>query len=481
MHQAASQAPVRTAERLFTIDVLRGFALLGILLMNIPTFGLAEAAYENPNVGGGSDPLNVGVLILIHILGEGKMRGIFSLLFGASALLLISRGENKGAGLEIADVYYRRTMWLLLFGMIHGYVIWWGDILFPYALLGLILFPFRKLSPRGLIITASILLGLLTIGFAADSYHSWQTRKDYLALQKQDLETVRLTDEQKSQLEDGIKQDKNWYHFQEDVAEEFKAYRGNLLDNLKARVEKTWEWHQLPIYFPFVWDMLGMMLLGMAFYKMGVLTGEKPWSFYVRMAVWGGAAGLAINSAVMWWNARHGFDPAQVLFMGAFYEPGRVAMSLCYVACLVMIVKAGRIAWLTARLAAVGQMAFSNYISHSLICSVIFYGGYGLGLIGKLERYQLYLIVLAIWTFNLTWSPWWLQRYYFGPLEWCWRSLTYWKKQPMRRAGWHEAAIGPVAPPVPEQIAPHPADIEAMPVSGNGSGSEAATMETSKE
>lgn len=428
----STAGPVRQADRLFTVDVLRGFALLGILLMNIPTFALPEHAYSNTNVWGGNDPLNRWTVTLIYLFGEGKMRAIFSMMFGASALLLIGRGEKRGAGIEVADIYFRRTLWLMLFGMIHAYFIWWGDVLYPYALLGLGLFAFRNLSPRGLIIAASVQLALLTVGSVMDARDDAEGLEKYQKVRVLERSGVPLTIEQKKEKEAGEKIMKALRPPQEELQKEIDAYRGNYVKNLKQRARQVWKFHRLPFYFPFLWDMLSMMMLGMALLKTGVLTGERSFAFYVKMAWIGGLSGLAINGTTMALQWKHDFDAVTGLLDESTYEIGRVPMALCYMAIAVMIVKAGWFRWLTRRVAAVGQMALSNYISHSLICSTIFYGGYGFGLFGKLERWQLYPIVVAIWVFNLAWSPIWLRSFYFGPLEWCWRSLTYWKKQPMR-------------------------------------------------
>ncbi|MDX2181225.1 MAG: DUF418 domain-containing protein [Bryobacteraceae bacterium] len=429
---SAALGPVRTGERISAIDTVRGFALLGILLMNIPTFGLPEAAYMDPEVWGGNDALNVWTNRLIYLFGEGKMRGIFSLVFGASVMLLLSRGEAKGGGLEPADIYFRRTLWLMLFGMIHGYLIWWGDILYPYALMALPLFAFRKASGKALIVTGSVLILLLNAGMIADAFSKKSDHSKYLKVAEAEKKGTILTAEQKSQRADWEKHVLNFQSSADKVRQEIDNYRGNYAANMKARAKSIWEFHRLPIYFPFLWDFFGMMLVGMGFFKLGIITAERSNGFYAKMAAWGLAAGLTINSVDLYFMAQNPGDPTKHFFDSAGYEVGRVAMSVGYIALLILAVKNGVLRGLTSRLAAVGQMAFSNYISHSLICSVIFYGGYGFGLIGRLERWQLYVIVLAIWTFNLTWSPIWLRHFYFGPLEWCWRSLTYWKRQPFR-------------------------------------------------
>src|ERR1043165_4932347 len=149
-------APVSAAERISSIDVLRGTALLGIAIMNIIFSGIPMAADWNPKVSGGASGPNLVAFMLQYILFDGKFRGIFSIMFGASSYYLVSRAVNRGAGIAAAEVYYRRTLWLMLFGIVHAYVIWHGDILYPYALLGLILFPLHKARPKWLLVTASV-------------------------------------------------------------------------------------------------------------------------------------------------------------------------------------------------------------------------------------------------------------------------------------------------------------------------------------
>src|SRR5262249_36848902 len=148
--------------RMSALDTVRGFALLGILVMNILAFGLPYAASWNPAAAGGSTGWNLFTWALIEVLGDGKMRAIFSLVFGASVLLLVERLSRRGTGVDAADIHYRRMLWLLVFGLIHAYFIWFGDILYPYALMGLLLFPLRKLSARALLIAAGIMMLVMT-------------------------------------------------------------------------------------------------------------------------------------------------------------------------------------------------------------------------------------------------------------------------------------------------------------------------------
>ncbi len=431
--------PVAGEDRVSSIDVLRGFALLGILLMNILVFALPDAAYSNPSVAGGDRGANLWAWILQYVFADGRMRGIFSMMFGASAYLLLSRGEARGFG--IADIYYRRTLWLMLFGMIHAYFIWHGDILYPYALLGLVLYPLRHLRPRTLLILAGIGVLILTAMSIGEGFRLGSMREKALAADAAAANGQKLTEEQQEAQKKWKEKLKEIKPGPEDVKKETDAYRGNYLKALERRATATLHWHSFPFYFPGMWDMFAMMLVGIALVKTGVLTAERSVRFYAQLAAIGYLIGLPINALAAWQSVQNQFEPISLFFTTSTYQLGRVSTTLAHAAVLLMIVKSGALRWLTSRLAAVGQMAFSNYILTSLTCSVIFYG-YGFGFYGRLERYQLYFIVPAIWIFQLAVSPIWLRHFRFGPLEWGWRSLTYWKRQPMRlRRPEPEAAI----------------------------------------
>ena len=182
--QIAEVAPVSASERISSIDVLRGFALLGIALMNILFSGLPLSAGFNLNIAGGATGPNLAAFFLQYVLFDGKMRGIFSLMFGAGSYYLLARGVSRGTGVKSVEVYYRRTFWLMLFGIIHAYLIWHGDILYPYALLGLFLFPLHSVRPKALLITAGVCVVAMTGMQIAQGYHL-QT------IHKQALETVQ--------------------------------------------------------------------------------------------------------------------------------------------------------------------------------------------------------------------------------------------------------------------------------------------------
>jgi uncharacterized protein len=427
--QSVGPAPVAESERIRALDSLRGFALLGILLMNIVAMGMYPSAYDNPTVYGGSTGANLWVWAVLHVLAEGKMRCLFSMVFGASMMLLTTRLEKRG---DSADIYYRRTLWLLLFGVAHAFLLWLGDILYPYALCALALYPFRKLSAKALLWIG----GIIVVGGVGVSifggFHTRNLIRDGRAAEAIALRGDKLDDKQ----QDAKKDYDEWKKFNEPDAAAIKKdadeWRGNPLHVIGIRATYVGFGHRVPYYGFGSWDIWSMMLIGMALFKLGVLTAERSATFYAKLALIGYGIGIPLNAYTAWVIINNHFDPVISGFTGTTYDLGRLTVALGHLGLLLWLVRAGVLKWLTGLLASVGQMAFSNYILQSVL-TAIFFTGYGFKMYGRLERYQLYYVVVAVWIVNLVWSPIWLKRHRFGPLEWCWRSLTYWKRQPMRR------------------------------------------------
>jgi uncharacterized protein len=411
--------------------MVRGFALLGILLMNIVGFGLYRA-YDDPTNAGGAAGVNLWVWIVMHVLAEGKMRCLFSMVFGAGVILLTSRGEERGGQGASADVYYRRNLWLLLFGVLHAYLLWQGEILYPYALCALALYPFRLLQPRWLLgigVAMMVVMAGMTIYKGRETGQIIETGKAAVAAEKGG---ARLTDEQKEAKEKWETLSKSAKPSAAEVEKANKRWRGSLWDVLKVRAEAVYHWHALPYFHYSNLDLFSMMFIGMGLFKLGVFSGKRSVGFYAAMALAGYAIGISFNAYTAFVRVKSSFDLVVNAYSGITYDIGRLSIALAHVAAMMLLYKAGKLTWLLNRLAAVGQMALTNYLTHSVVCSTIFCG-YGFAMYGRLERYQLYYVVAGIWIFQMIVSPIWLRHFHFGPAEWAWRSLTYWKKQPMRR------------------------------------------------
>jgi uncharacterized protein len=427
--------PVSAAERFFAVDVLRGFALLGILAMNIVGFGWPMAAYANPFRGGGFVGADRSIWFFNHLVFEGKMMSIFSMLFGAGLVLMDQRAEARGA--RIRGVYYRRVLWLLAIGLIHSYFIWSGDILVLYAESGLLLYFFRNLRPKTLIIlgiTLSLLFVPLLVGFvSAIDYMKATTARveaQTKAGEKPTKLDTRLRDVWVNNLQ--AKFTPNPDKEKEAWDKELAIYRGSYWGMVKHRAVS--EFFGQTVGFLLGGFLLAgsRMLLGMGFMKLGVFSAQRSRRFYWWMVALGYGIGLPLMVFDATQLIAHRFSFAYATHGGILYNLfGSIIVALGHVGVLMLIVQSGALAWLTQRLAAVGRMALTNYLTHSIVCTTLFYG-YGFNLFGTINRTGLAAIVLTIWVVQLLISPIWLAHFRFGPAEWVWRSLTYWRLQRMR-------------------------------------------------
>ncbi len=424
--------PVDSTNRINSLDIIRGIALLGILLMNIVGFGLVDA-YDNPTISGGATGWNLKVWIINNMLFEGTMRGLFTMLFGAGFILLTERLEKKGGGIQVADIFYRRTLWLLLFGIIHVYLmLWFGDILYPYAIFGLMLFPLRNASPKYLLIAGLILLAFGTIKDINHYHETYKTKTEGLAVQElvNNDNSIELNKEQKSALskwETIVKKRKT----EEQVKEENEANRSGYWSIVKHRFGINEFFQSTLVYNFWVYDILSFMLMGIAFFKWLIFQGERSNKFYGILMIVGYGIGLIVNYFETVMLIDSNFEVVAMSKSHQTYQLGRLFTTIGHIGLFMLFIKSGILKFLQDALAAVGKMALTNYLMHTIIC-ITFFLGFGFGMFGKLQRYELYFVVFAIWIFQLIYSPIWLKYFKYGPAEWLWRSLTYMKKQPFR-------------------------------------------------
>ena len=427
-----NRSPITSADRISSLDVIRGVALFGILLMNIVGFGL-PMAYENPNNFGGADGLNLFAWQVNALFFEGTMRGLFSILFGAGIVLMTSRAEARDPSIGVADIYFRRNLWLIAFGLVHSWLLLFpGDILYRYGVVALFLFIFRKASPRFLIVLGVLVLASMS---AKDIYWTLQDRQ---ALAAAESAQVMLDDGQKISEQQQAAID-SWQDTLEDakisperIEEKITAKQGGYFENIADNAEGIIQGQSYNLYMYTFWDCAGMMLIGMALLKLGVLNAERSTRFYLAMMVVGYGIGLSVNAYEINLLLNNNFNYMAVGQAYMTADLGRLPVTLGHVGLVMLICRKGWFGWLTSRIAAVGRMALSSYVTHTIICIFIFFG-IGFAMYGELQRYQLYYVVFGIWIFQLIVSPIWLKYYRFGPLEWLWRSLTYNQRQPMKR------------------------------------------------
>jgi len=403
-------------DRILTLDVIRGVAVMGIFSVNVIAFAMIESAYFNPAAYGGHTGANLALWATNMVLIDGKMRTLFSMLFGASMLLVIERAECNGR--SGWWTHFRRMIVLLGFGLLHYYFIWFGDILTLYAMSGLIAFLFKGMTPEKLIaLGAALLLGSMAL-------FGLFLHGEYLADVAAHAPGATATAIRA--WNDGLGA---LYPSAAEIAKD-KALHLGPYANFAAHNLAHWK-SVLSDNIPFVMDTVGLMLLGMAGYKSGFLTGEWEDSRYRRLLAPALAVGVATGIATVAYDISSHFY--SVGMMSAFIvaeTPFITIMAVGYAALIILLSR--RNGALTQRIAAAGRCAFTNYLGTSIVASVVF-NGWGLGLYGSVSRWQAWLLVPVLWTVMLLWSKPWLERFHYGPFEWAWRSLSRWKLQPMRR------------------------------------------------
>ena len=391
---------------------------MGILLLNIVGYAWPEIVYVSPRAPGGP-PVSAAedwTWLALFVLADGKFRGLFSLLFGASLLLFVTRADEarqRSGGRDGAALQRRRLGWLAAFGLGHYFLIWWGDILFLYAVCGFAAlaardWPVRRLVrwALGLYAAGALIMGAMMAMPAAP----WLGLPEIAGAAAGELDSAYA----KEAREERIVRLGSW---PEQVGHNLRAeWFGPLM-----AVALTW------------FETLPLMLLGMALFKAGLFAGTWDTGRLRRWAWRGIAAGLVLTIPIAAWVWAEGFPLALVLF--AWLSPAmlaRLASVIGYAALLVLLARNFADSWLGERVVAAGRMAFSNYLGTSLLMTFLFHG-WGLGLYARYGRPELLAFVLLGWIVMLAWSKPWLAYFRFGPLEWAWRSLTYGRLEPLRR------------------------------------------------
>ncbi len=396
-------APIAVKDRFESLDVLRGVAILGILMLNVQAFLMASNAYIYPPAHMDVTGANLNTWLIAYIFFDSKFITIFSALFGAGMLLMV--GEEPDASRKL---HFSRMRWMLVFGLIHMFVFWFGDILTTYAIAGFIIVFFRRMSATKLIIWGLIWLfitGALFVGAMAamglappeafEESHPFLYEPDVL----QDMVAA---------YQDGFLASRG-----------YNALNGAM--NLGSLVF-------------FGGRIVGVMFLGMALFKLGFLTARWSVLSYAICVVIGLGLGwpLAAYGATAMVESGWALNTIWVM-LGSNY----IAMLLVafgYASVVMLVCKAPWLKIVRYPFACAGRMAFTNYLSQTFIMVFIAVGGIGLGQFGQLERVQQAQLVMAVWVFQLIFSMLWLQVFRMGPLEWLWRTLSYGKIQPILKA-----------------------------------------------
>jgi uncharacterized protein len=457
------------ASRILSVDVLRGVALFGILLISIWEFG-GFSINEQTGLRLSQKGFDYNLFASVTILFEGKMRALFSMVFGVGIMLFLTR-PNLFSLPQAHELYIRRQLWLMAFGVINAFVFLWpGDILFQYGVMGILLFPFFRMSKRGLLIAAMI----TTLIYCGKMY--WYYADDKKTLRK--YKAVML-------VEDKFKKDSTERHRKDSIAgmpkdsilvrdsvgkkndtlnkiqmQEKNAWEGltkNLkYDSTKARVKAENKamrsgygsvWNHLLmrsqgkesmwLYQVGIWDIGSFMLLGMALFGFGFFGTNFSKTKYLLFAL----IGIAVGVLLAWGRLQMNHDKLldyekyigkNLLPPNQFFPIERLVMAVGYASLIMWFIRINILQWLWRSLGAVGRMAFTNYLMQTIICTLIFYG-YGLGYFGRLSLKELYFLVAEIWLVQTVFSILWLRFYEYGPVEWLWRWLMYGKRFPNKK------------------------------------------------
>ena len=391
------------SERIRTLDLIRGVAVLGILAVNIAGFAGPSFATLTPNYpapGSSADQWVFGATILLF---EGKMRALFSILFGAGMVLFMDRAEARGRDSGVHQA--RRLGWLLLFGYLHFTLLWSGDILFAYAFLGLVALALRHMDERELWWGALAFYLLWHMAGAIISFSPLANAPGEIARGLADRAT-----------------------------QEAGVLTGGYGAMVLHRLTEQW-FHPLDGAISSLGETVPLMAMGMVLQLRGFFSGVWPRARVQTIAVWCSASGAILTLAFLGWALPHRFPAPVVLdYMLYWSALPHLLMALGYAAVLVLVSpRLGEI-WLGRRLGAAGRMAFSNYLGTSLVMCLLF-NGWGLGLALRFGTAELFGFVLLGWALMLGWSEPWLRHFRQGPLEWAWRSLTEWQWLPFRREG----------------------------------------------
>ena len=406
---AQHSQPIKLGERIDSLDVLRGVAILGILLMNIVTFSMVLATYTNPSVYNDLSGPDWWTWLTLHLFVDQKFMTMFSVLFGAGVCIFMERATAKKHAAW--KLQFSRMGWLLLIGLLHAYLIWYGDILVSYAVAGIVIALVRSWKPMTLFVVGFVVMLLIPILFNSAVY----------------LTIPYWPEEAIAGFHNSVNLESN-----ENMAE-IAAYTGSWLGQLVHRIPTSLMMHIfiVPVYI--FWHAAGLMMMGMAAYKWGILSATRSTPFYGMMIVIGLLIGLPLVGAGVWFNTQSGWDPIRGMFLyGNWNLVGGPFVAAAWIGLVMLICKWNVLPHARNALASVGRMALTNYIAQSIICSVLFYG-HGFGWFGQLERVELLYVVAAIWAFQIVFSILWLKSFRFGPLEWAWRSATYLRIQQLRR------------------------------------------------
>ncbi|MCA1297511.1 DUF418 domain-containing protein [Stappia indica] len=423
--------------RLPVLDSLRGLAALGILWRNIFVFGMPAVAFALPEEWGLETARNIATWLFVVIFVDGTMRGLFSMLFGASAVLIAAKYAASMEGMRGADLYFRRLLWLIAFGLIHGYLLLWPhDVLYVYGVLGLFLFAFRNLSGGRLLLIALVLFSISSVKDGT----GWSLAESTLnALDKMRVAEVADLRAQEAEAgadaapgEGGASAGLTDAEVEREMLAELERYALVEISErlapypvlLRTTALQTYEEQTTLFFADHILDIGAMMFFGMALLRLGAFGAGWPLRWHLALALGGLGLGTVLGLMIHGAATLEGWEGWSLGEADAyFYNLRRLSFCLGLVGLLTLAVRLDFARWLTVALAAVGRMALTTYVMQTAVCLLLFYG-MGFALFGSLEHHELLLIGFAINAAQIVFAVMWLRRWRQGPLEWLLRRLV---------------------------------------------------------
>lgn len=445
--QGIGLAPVTGKARIDVLDMLRGFAILGIFFMNVPFMAVPVSKLFVDVTSFGWTPADQASWWTIHVLLEGTQRGLLQLLFGAGMMVLAARAMTPDGPVAVADLYLRRNLWLLGFGLIDIFVLLWaGDILHVYAAAALLLFPFRKLGPRLLLgLGLGFALFVLVTGGMRYAERAEMVQRSQMVLQKQATGATLTPADKKilDQWNKAVERRRTGGEEMKQLAEaEKKGHSGGLAAYAVMNIQ-TYLGFIYPSALRTIMEAFCVMLIGIALWKWGVIQGRRSARFYLVLMLACYAPGFALR--VLSGQELLVMVPMARTFWFT-HEFARIAVSIGHVALINLAVKSAAGRTVFAPFKAAGRTAFSLYFMQQIIGLWILFAPWGPGLWGRVSWGGMTAIALGVIAFQLMVANLWVRYFANGPLEWGWRSLAYVQWQPFRRT-----------PAIPAAATPEPA------------------------
>ncbi|HUS02895.1 MAG TPA: DUF418 domain-containing protein [Chitinophagaceae bacterium] len=449
-----SEKPVSYSTRILSLDVLRGIAVLAALMVSIWVFG-GFSSQQQKQLLLQSHGWNHRLYVAVELLFNGKMRAIIAIVFGASMLLFLHKDRT---GKEPAsDLFINRQLWLIIFGLINAFIfLWTQDILFHLGIMGLLLFPFIRLSNRGLLIAAI----LTTLIYCGKNYWNYSDHKKAYSknIKLTALENKFKTDSiakakkgliaKKDTLTKLQKQDKGeWEGILSSIKPDVKRDDATNKEMRNTSYGKVWNYLVPNIqqreaqwtYVAGIWDFACMIFLGMLLYRIGFFNNGFSRNKYLLLGL------LCLTGGILFGIYRLHYQHValedylkyikyKALPFNFFFPLERALMALAYTSFVMACLSAGILRYIWKAFAAAGKLALTNYLLQSIICTVFFYG-YGMGYYGMLKQWQLYFFALEVIIVQLAFSIIWLRYFEYGPAEWLLRRLSSskWFRDPIQK------------------------------------------------